>query len=173
MNAPTRGGKALTLTGLGVMTAVGVGLAASPATAAAEEPLASVWGNTAAACLESAGSAPETHVGGVLLALLLVLLLLAVVAWGLKHWPRAALAAGGENAGRLRMLNRFNARQTFMLWEEGGKAFALVMKDRRVEMLVELPGGPGDGGRSPRGGTPAPKTFQALWLNLIKPVRRP
>jgi flagellar biogenesis protein FliO len=160
------------LMGWGIIAAVLAGLAASPARAATEEPLASAWGNTAAACLESAGSAPETHVGGVLLALLLVLALLAAAAWGLKRWPRAAQAAGAESAGRLRMLNRFNARQTFMLWEEGGKAYALVMKDRRVEMMVELPAAPGESGPSPRGGAPAPRTFQALWLNLIKPARR-
>jgi flagellar biogenesis protein FliO len=156
---------------------LGWGLAffsAWPLGAGAEEPMGNFWGNTANACVESSVAAPETHAGSVIWALLLVLGLLALLAWWLKRWRRPAPAAAGKPQGRLLLLNRFNAAQSFMLWEEAGKTYALIMKNQRVEMLTELPGGSSAGSeRVPPAGIKAPKTFQEIWINLIKPTRKP
>jgi len=147
--------------------------AAGPLSAWAEEPLGSFWGNTANACLDSSAAAPETHTGSVLWALLLVLGLLALLAWWLKRWRRPELAAA-KPQGRLLLLNRFNAAQAFMLWEDAGRTYALIMKNNRVEMLTELPGGSGGAPeRSLQPGVKIPKTFQEIWINLIKPARKP
>jgi flagellar biogenesis protein FliO len=147
------------------------GLGAWPlSVAAAEEPLAAVWGNTTAACLETGGNVPETHAGSVLLALLLVLGLLALLAWCLKRWPRLKTLSPTDS-GRLRMINRFNASQTFLLWEEAGKTYALIVKNSRVEMMVELPGWRWDKGEG-LSRKQQPRTFQAIWMNLLKSGRK-
>lgn len=138
-----------------------------------EEPLSLVWGNTASACAEAAVTAPEAHTGSVLVALVLVLSLLALLAWWWKRRAKPAATVTVAPGGQVRMLNRFNAAQTFMLWEEAEKTYAVVMKNNRVEMFAELPGLRPEGGRSSGTRTPPPKTFQEIWMQLIRPARKP
>ncbi|NTV51409.1 MAG: hypothetical protein HGA76_00135 [Candidatus Firestonebacteria bacterium] len=144
-----------------------------PASVGAEEPLNLVWGNTASACADSAVAAPEAHTGSVLLALVLVLSLLALLAWWWKRQAKPAATVTVAPGGQVRMLNRFNAAQTFMLWEEAEKTYAVVMKNNRVEMFAELPGLRPEGGRSSGTRTPPPKTFQEIWMQLIRPAGKP
>jgi flagellar biogenesis protein FliO len=128
-----------------------------------------LWGNSVTANLDNAhAAAPETHVGQVILALLMVLGLIALIVWCLRQWHRPQVPEAGD-AGRVLVFNQINAAQTFMLWETQGKIYAVIMKNKKTEMLTEL-AGMTMGVQTPEGkkGPGTPKTFQDIWLALLK-----
>ncbi len=159
----------LYLSGL-LLLVSGVFLNGSNAQADASEAL--TWGNTVAAAAETY-TAPEGQAGKMLLGLLVVLGLMAGLAWWVARLRRQAPALATTEPTHVLVCNRFNSQQTFMVWEEQGKIMAGIFKKQALEMWIEIPGvglqrnTPLQGGKRE-----SPKTFQDIWWGLLKSQKR-
>jgi hypothetical protein len=138
----------------------------------AEEDLAALWGNTAAAAANAGAGSGLPTAWSVICSLLVVFGLLWALAWALKRW-RPGLAPAAAPARTL-FFGRFNAVQTLRLSARGAALRCEVLRGRRVELDLELPdvlrlagGAPAPGARGA-----APAGFAEIWRQLLQGGKR-
>jgi len=148
-----------------------------PARVWAEDTLPGLWGNTETVVAEPYVGTPGLHTGQVVLSLLLVVGVLAALAWMLRRLQAQRPPVAPEEAQeQVLFCSRFNARQTLIVTEQGGKVRCMILNANRVELMTELPG------VSPQGvprrtstdkpeGKPA-KTFREVWAELLRGGKR-